>query len=62
MAFNHNRRLDRLEETHRPKELPRGHRIICRNEAESEREKQKMIESGVVAPGDFFIARLIVSP
>jgi len=63
MAINHGRRLDRLEETHRPKEeYRRGHRVIGHDDREIEREKQKLIASGVVKPGDFFIARLIISP
>ncbi|HXB81681.1 MAG TPA: hypothetical protein VNX23_30410 [Bradyrhizobium sp.] len=63
MAINHGRRLDRLEETHRPKaEYRRGHRVIGHDDREIEREKQKLIASGVAKPGDFFIARLIISP
>jgi hypothetical protein len=43
MAINHNRRLDRLEETHRPKEeYRRGHRVIGHDDREIEREKQKL--------------------
>jgi len=50
-----------LEETHLPKEeYCRGHRVIGHNDGEIEREKQKLLDSGVVKPGDFFIARLIV--
>jgi hypothetical protein len=62
MAINHGRRLDRLEETNRPKaECRRGHRVIGHDDREIEREKQKLIASGVMKPGDFFIARLIIS-
>jgi hypothetical protein len=63
MAINHGRRLDRLEEAHRPKEeYRRGHRVIGHDDKEIESEKQKLIASGVVKPRDFFVARRIVSP
>ena len=35
--------------------------MIGHDDREIEREKQKLIASGVVKPGDFFIARLIIS-
>ena len=61
MAINHGRRLDRLEETHRPKEeYRRGHRVIGHDDREIEREKERLIASGVVRPGDFFVERPIV--
>ena len=59
MAVNHGGRLGRLED--RPKEERRGHRVIGHDDNEIEREKQMLIASGVVKPGDFFIARLIIS-
>jgi endonuclease V-like protein UPF0215 family len=36
--------------------------VIGHDDSELKREKQKLIASGVVKPGDFFVARLIVSP
>jgi endonuclease V-like protein UPF0215 family len=45
----------------KPEEYRRGHRVIGHDDREIEREKQKLIASGVMKPGDFFIARLIIS-
>jgi len=63
VAFNHSRRLDRLEEIHSPSEFPgRWHRVIGHSVAELDERIQELIASGVAKSADGFDRRLIISP